>query len=130
MMKFDVIPNESVGQLYFGAERSSVRTILNGFKGEFKKSKFSKTTTDDFSYCHVFYDKDNRCNAVEFFEKCELIYHGKDLFRISVAELKSLVPDIKEEYGSYISMQASIGVVFNGGSVESVLIGGKDYYCQ
>ena len=129
MMQFRIVPSESVGKVLFGAERNEVRSILNGFKGEFKKSKFSKTTTDDFGYCHVFYNKDNQCNAVEFFEECELLYKGKDLFKISVLELKKLFPDIKEEYGSYISVMASIGVVFNGDAVESILIGCKDYYC-
>jgi hypothetical protein len=128
-MQFEVTPNEAVGKVFFGADREEVRCVLNGFKGEFKKSKFSKNTTDDFGYCHVFYNRNNQCNAVEFFEKCELIYMGKDLFKISALELKKLFPDIKEEYGSYISVLASVGVVFNGDTVESVLIGCKDYYC-
>lgn len=129
MMKFIIIPNKSVGEILFGIERNEVKNILTGFKGEFKKSRFSKNTTDDFGYCHVFYDSNDRCNAIEFFSKSKLIYKDLNLFDLGVDEIRELFPDIKEEYGSYISQKSSIGIVFEGNAVESVLIGCENYYC-
>ncbi len=128
-MEFVIIPNKSIGEILFGLERNEIRNILTGFKGEFKKNKFCKNTTDDFGYCHVFYDGKDKCNAVEFFSPKKLIYENKNLFDLSIEELKYLFPDIREEYGSYISQKSSIGIVFEGNVVESILIGCKDYYC-
>ena len=129
MMKFSVNPNEYVGNIKFGQTRDEVRRLLTGFKKEFKKNKYSRNTTDDFGYCHVFYDVENRLNAVEFFEQCNLVYQGENLFEITVDELKKLLPDIREDYGSYISQKYSIGITFDGTRVDTVLIGCKDYYC-
>lgn len=128
-MKFEIMPNQSVGKVLFGLERNKVKGILPGYKGEFKKSKFSKTSTDDFGYCHVFYDSKDRCNAVEFFEKVELIYKNMNLFDLRLDDLQSVFPDMKEEYGSYISKKYSIGIVFSENKVESILVGCEGYYC-
>ena len=59
-MKINVVPLQEVNGVKFGMHRNEVRAIL-GEAREFKKSKFSKNTTDDFGYCHVFYDTDNQC---------------------------------------------------------------------
>ncbi|MEE0264641.1 MAG: hypothetical protein UD936_03350 [Acutalibacteraceae bacterium] len=129
MMKFNIIPNEAVGDVLFGMTREEVRGILTGFKAEFKKSIYSENTTDDFGCCHVFYDEHNKCNAIEFFEKCELIYNDVNLFELSPDELKSIFPDMTEEYGSYCSLKSSIGAIFEEDVMDSILIGCKDYYC-
>ena len=36
------------------------------------KSKFSKNTADDFETCHVFYDLDNNCEAIELFSNINI----------------------------------------------------------
>lgn len=127
-MKFLFKPNKAVGKVEFGFCRSEVRKILTGFKKEFKKNIFSKNTTDEFEYCHVFYDKSDKCNAVELFGTCELIYENKNLFKLSLSDFERLFPDMTEEYGSYFSKKHSIGVSFDDGRVESILVGCKDYY--
>lgn len=128
MMKFEIIPNKSVGEVYFGMERSLVRSILDGFQKEFRKSKFSKNTTDDFGYCHVFYDVENKCNAIEFLGDSEVVYGNRNLFEISVDELIDIFSDIREDYGSYISKEYSIGIIFEENKIEAILIGCKGYY--
>ena len=128
-MVFTIIPTKAVGKIPFGLPREEVKNILSGFSGSFKKSKFSKNTTDDFGYCHVYYDDKDRCTAIEFFEKCELIYDGVNLFEQNATTLKKLFSDIKEEYGSYISVKYSIGIVMDNNTVESILIGKENYYC-
>lgn len=92
MLKYEIIPNKSVGRIVFGTERDKVRKILPGFQNEFKKSLFSKSTTDDFGYCHVFYDKRNECNAVEFFGDIEIIYKKKSLFGLAKEEIIDMFP--------------------------------------
>lgn len=127
-MKFVFVPNESIGEIMFGIDRNEIKAILNGFRGAFKKNKFSKNTADDFGYCHVYYDVNNKCNAVEFFAPNELLYNDENLFDMNETDLKNVFPDIIEEYGSYISLKYSIGVVFNDNKIESILVGCKDYY--
>ena len=46
-------PLVEVNGVKFGMKRCDVRKIF-GNATEFKKSKFSKTITDDFGFCHVF----------------------------------------------------------------------------
>lgn len=127
-MQMIFIPNQSVGQISFGLERNKVKDILPGFKGEFKKNKYSMNTTDDFGYCHVFYDKNDQCIAIEFFESIDLLYNNHNLFELNVNEIKRLFNDVYEEYGSYISVNSSIGFFVEGGKIESILLGCKDYY--
>ena len=127
-MDFVIVPNKSVGEVLFGLKREEVREIFVGFKGTFKKSKFSKNLTDDFGYCHVFYNAKDECNAVEFFEESTLIYKNRNLFDLQLNELNEMFSDIREEYGSYISVKDSVGIVFGDGKVESILIGCRGYY--
>ena len=128
-MTFDLIANKAIGQLDFGMDRSDVRELLPGFKGSFKKSKFSKNTTDDFGYCHAFYDSNDKLNAIEFFSGSEILYNDKNLFNLSVNELLELFSDLSEEYGSYISKESSIGITVEDGKIACILIGCSGYYC-
>ena len=128
-MQLTITPTRNVGGISFGMDRNNVRRILPGFQKEFKKSKFSKSSTDDFGYCHVFYNTEDRCNAVEFFEGVELIYNNSNLFELSIDGLKKVFPDLCLEYGSYISRRYSIGIVINNNKVESILVGCQNYYC-
>ena len=127
-MRFLFNPNESVGKVKFGMERAEVRSVFPGFKKEFKKNIFSRNTTDEFEYCHVYYDKNDKCNAVELFAGNELIYKNKNLFTLASSDLKKFFPDVIEEYGSYISKKYSVGISFEDGKVDSILVGCKDYY--
>ena len=127
-MVFKIIPNKAVGKITFGLSREEVKNLLSGFRGAFKKGKFSKNTTDDFGYCHVYYDESDRCVAIEFFEKCDLIYNDINLYDLNASTLQNLFSDIKEEYGSFISEKYSIGIVMDNNTVESILIGKENYY--
>lgn len=129
MMKFDVVPNKSVGNVIMGMDRDSVRKKLAGFKKEFKKTLFSRRATDDFGYCHVFYNSEDKCNAIEFWGNVKLVYKNTNLFDLKKEELPEYFSDIKEDYGSYISRKYSIGISYDGNKIESILIGCKGYYC-
>ena len=67
---------------------------------EFKKTKFNKNTTDDFGFCHVFYDDNDCCEALELFENAEVEYNGKLIFPSTKAEIVNIIDDIEpDEYG-------------------------------
>ncbi len=127
MVKINAQPLSEVNGVKFGMKREAVRQML-GEAREFKKSKFSKTTTDDFGYCHVFYDINDKCEAVEIFVGSEVSVNGKIIFPTSIEGAKEIVPDLNEDNGSFISISKSIGIYAPSGNMESILFGVSGYY--
>lgn len=121
------IPLSEVNGVRFGMKRSEVRSIFGEAK-EFKKSKFSKTTTDDFGFCHVFYNLNDECEAIEIFDESEVWINGKNIFPEGVDTLKSMLADLEEDEDGFISKSQSIGVYAPNDKTESILFGCKDYY--
>lgn len=128
MFRWIATPLSEVNGVKFGMERAEVRKILGGKYTEFKKSKFSKTTTDDFGVCHVFYDLNDRCEAVEIFDECEISIEGKIVFPLDIEAVKDIISDLEEDAGSYISKSQSIGIYAPEGKAESILFGVPGYY--
>lgn len=112
----------------FGMERSEVRTLLGEPVREFKKSKFSKMTTDDYSEYHIFYDKDNKFEAVEFFDEVEIKIDNNIIFPISIDSLTKMNYNFTSDGDGIISVEYSIGVYAPNKNPESILFAKKDYY--
>ena len=87
MLKWSATPLEEVNGVKFGMLREEVRKVLGNTCREFRKNKFSKNTTDDFGVCHVFYNQDDRCEAVEVFDRREIIMEGKAVFPLDMPEV-------------------------------------------
>ena len=67
--KISISPYSGIQQIKLGSDRESIRKALGDYK-EFKKTKASANSTDDFKWVHVYYNKSNKCVAFEiFFEK-------------------------------------------------------------
>ncbi len=128
MLKWIAKPLKEVNGIRFGMSRADVRKILGRQYNEFRKSKLSKNTTDDFGICHVFYDSDDMCEAVEVFADCEVSINGKTIFPLDIASVKCMITDLKESYGSYISESYSIGIYAPNNQPESILFGTHGYY--
>lgn len=128
MLKWSATPLEGINGVKFGMPRSEVRKVLGGKYKEFRKSKFSKNTTDDFGICHVFYNPDNKCEAVEVFDECEILVNGEVIFPLDISSVKKRISDLKEDTGSYISKELSIGIYAPEGKPESILFGEAGYY--
>ena len=127
-MQFKVIPNISVGIINFGEDRQKVRDVLGLDYTEFKKTKFSKNTTDNYGDFHVFYDEDNKCEAVEFFGGVELSIDEIKIFPSTVEILIKTVEGFKQDNYGYLNTQKSIGITNNENQIESILIGKRNYY--
>ena len=90
---FTINPFSSVGKISFGANRDEVRNILGQFT-EFRKTRFSKNTTDDFGGLHVYCNEGDTVDAIELFPIDTLVlYKKKDLFGLSKEELIMLFSD-------------------------------------
>ena len=127
MSKVFAQPLKEVNGIKFGMKREDVRKIIGEAK-EFKKSKFSKNTTDDFGYCHVFYNEDDECEAIEIFNNTEVLIDETVVFPINISEIKTIIKDLVEEEGSFISKSQSIGIYAPNGNMESILFGNIGYY--
>ena len=128
MYKWELKPCESIGPIKFGMDRSAVRKIIQIKCVEFQKSKYSKNTTDDFGWFHVFYTTDNKVDAVEIFEGIEIIMDGIVIFPIKTSDILNLIPDIEEDNGSYTHVEKSIGIEADSENAESILVGSEGYY--
>ena len=128
----NVIPTQSVGSIRFGMMREDVRTAVGSTCTEFRKSKFSKNTADDFGFMHVFYDEKNTCEAVELFNDCTVMVDGVCLMPSDKAVVDAWLKgrDGSVELSQYdaISKMLSIGIAASEGRVESILFGRVGYY--
>jgi len=122
-----VIPLVEVNNVKFGMKRNDVRMIFGEAK-EFKKSKYSKTTTDDFGFCHVFYNTNDECEAIEIFDSAIVQIDGKKVFPENMDLILDLVSDAEQDDYGFISKSKSIGVYAPDGKVESILFGCEGYY--
>lgn len=128
MMKtITAVPLYEVDGVKFGMKRGEVRNILGTAK-EFKKMKFSKTTIDDFGFCHVYYNINDECEAIEIFDECEVLINGNVVFPYEAGTLKSMINDIEEDESGFISKKQSIGVYAPDNKMESILFGCSGYY--
>ena len=132
MDKIEIKPYERVGTIKFGSNRETVRKDNGNFK-EFRKSRFSKNSTDDFSSFHVFYSEDDRVEAVEFFRESNLYFHDIQLFTQSYGDLKTrlnaLDSNNTEDESGIIYKSLGLSVYSpDGKQVESILVFEKGYY--
>ena len=128
MPKFVINSLVSVGNIRFGENREEVRKKLGDFK-EFKKSKFSKNTTDDFKNFHVYYTSDNKVEAVEFFPGSELEFEGKNLFEMKYSDFEFTDTDTQQDSSgiTYKNLGFSVYSPSNE-EIESIVVFAKGYY--
>lgn len=126
------IPTVSVGAVRFGMTREMVRAAVGSSFTEFQKTRFSKNTTDDFGFMHVFYDEQNTCEAVELFNDCVVMVDDVCLMPSDKSALDDWLKskDASSEIFSdgSVSKLLSMGVAASDGKVESILLGRVGYY--
>lgn len=123
MKKVSVTPLKSVNGVSFGSSRSTVRKEFGKFK-EFKKSKTSVNTTDDFGWCHVFYDATDKMIAVELFAKeCNIVVGSTNVDLTSLALAKKSM-----NMNGDTDEARSISIGMSDGKVGSVVFGKRDYF--
>ena len=126
--KIIVEPLKRIDGILFGIDRGEVRKYFGNNFEEFKKSKFSKNTTDDYGYCHIFYDEDNKFEAIEFFDEVTIIIDDIIVFPNRIEVIKKVSDDFEKDEESYISKEKSIGIYAPNDRMESILLGIKGYY--
>lgn len=88
----------------------------------------SETLTDDYGYCHVYYNKNNECEAVEIFDSVEVFVNDKQIFPISIEQAKNIIPDFEQDEDGLINYNLSIGIYAPDDKMDSIIFGEKGYY--
>jgi len=126
--RIDVIPLQQVYGISFGAKREKVRQHF-GHYTEFHKEADSSVTTDDFGFCHVFYNDKDEMEAVEFFaDEVDVYIHDLKIFPIPLEEAIEIIPDAELDDDGLLSKTQSIGIYAPDEEAESILFGEKGYY--
>ena len=121
-----------VGEIRFGMSREDVRNALGEFK-EFKKNQFSKNATDDFKICHVYYDLQDKVEAIEFFQGMDvkLALNSIGVFEHGYNELIKYVKEmdaaIEIKADGFVSKKG-ISVYAPSGETETVLLTSEKYW--
>ena len=126
-MRFDAVPTVSVNGVKFGMSREKVRSLL-GTAAEFYKGKDAVNTTDNFKFCHVAYDENNKCEAIEIFDESEVYVNGSLIFPTDFETAKKVIEDLEEDDDGLISISKSIGIYAPCGDMESIVFGKEGYY--
>ncbi|MDR1042614.1 MAG: hypothetical protein LBL54_01765 [Clostridiales Family XIII bacterium] len=131
MKTFVLIPTIKCGEIEFLSNRARVRSLLGTYK-TFLKSNTSENTTDDFGYCHAYYDSSNRIIAIEFFPEANLQYNEITLFLLTAKELTKLLEsndrDIQADNYSVLSRKLGICAEIDDDEIKSILVCTADYY--
>jgi hypothetical protein len=128
MDRWEFKPLVSVGIIKFGMSREEVRDLLGGEYTEFKKSKYSKNTTDDYGSFHVFYTIENKVEAVEIFDGIEIVWNDEIIFPIAMNEIEDKISGIEKNGNEYTHIGMSVGISAGDAKAESILVGEKGYY--
>jgi hypothetical protein len=137
-MNFEIVPYVGIGCIKFGMKREEVRKCFDNQYEEFKKTPFSETLTDDFGGCHVFYKKQDTCEAIECFEESNVMMDGKKIIGMPYAEIKAMFEEIDNSLefndAGFTSFKYGTGVYAPFAQdrpsepVESVIVFEKGYY--
>ena len=123
----NVIPLKSVGKVKFGMSRDKVRSLFGNYT-EFVKNKFSKNNpTDNFGFCHVYYDTSGKCYLIEIFDG-DVYIGGTKVFPTDISTIKSVIPDLEKSDVGYTSRSKSIGIETDGNTVTSIAFGIRGYF--
>jgi hypothetical protein len=128
---FELIPMVRCGEIEFLSDRVLVRKSLGNFT-VFTKSKQSENSTDNFGYCHAYYNAENKIVAIEFFTGADLEYKSYKLFELTPDGLVSLLEtDDKEtivDEFSVFSRKLGVRAEKTVDEIKSVLICAPGYF--
>lgn len=110
-MIFEIVPTIKCGELDFLTDRVNVRKLLCKHS-TFTKSKSSENSTDDFGFCHVYYNTSNQLIAIEFFLEADLRLYGEKIFWLSAEELANLLKSYDEAViiDEYYILSKALGI--------------------
>ena len=129
-MNFEIKTTICINNIAFGDNRKKVRNAFGKDYTVFKQNKFAENTTDAYSDFHIFYNKHNEFEAIEFYNlNHTFIIDNKPFNGGTIESIKKSFPDIiKIEDDFYVDLKAALGFDFEDTLCSSILIGNSGYY--
>lgn len=123
-------PNHRINGLEFGREHSVIRDAL-GDPIRIIKDYDSESIIEVYPTYHVYYAKDNKFEAIEFFgNNVHLSINSQLFYPGTLNDAREILPDLEEKYGTYLSKKYSVGFSVEEDKIISVLVGREGYYNQ
>ena len=133
MKAFAFIPLKSIGEVVFGESRENVRHKLGAFQ-EFKKTNRAKNTTDDFGFCHAYYDVEDKCEAIEFVRnETSVMWEDRDIYAYDYKTLEQFVASHDDaldiDSSGFISKKLQLAVYSpDKETIQAILFAREGYY--
>lgn len=131
-------PYVGVQEIDFDMKREVIRKKFNHEFTEFKKTHFSQNTTDAFEFCHIYYDNENLCEAIELFEPATVMFDNFVMTEQPYEKVKDFFDAIDDSLdfndAGFTSYKYGIGVFAPNASdepeepIESIIVFRKGYY--
>lgn len=131
-------PYVGVQEIGFNMKREVVREKFNNQFTEFKKTPFSQNTTDAFGFCHIYYDNENLCEAIELFETTTVIFDNFIMTKQSYEKVRGFFESIDDSLdfndAGFTSYKFGVGVFAPYAldepeePIESIVVFRKGYY--
>lgn len=129
-MKLTIRPLEEINGVAFGTKRKQVRKIFGSKYKEIRKNIYSKNTMDAYKEFHIYYDDDDKFEAIELYGNVEVEVMGIQIYPGSKKNILELLDNVHIEENGVISKELSIGISLteDEDTIDSILFGCKDYY--
>jgi hypothetical protein len=114
----------SVGEIRFGEFREEVRKLIGSRFEEFRRSASSTNTSDHYVElgCFVYYDTENKVEAVELSKPANAIFDGVDLLDVSIESLMAFMRShdskIELESDGFVSNKTGVSAYIPGIDVD------------
>lgn len=129
-MRFNIILFEGTDIIKFGMSSQEVQSLLEARPTFFKKAEYIPEVEDYGGKCHVYYDADGKCEAIELFPPSEVYYENASLMgesRSMIKEFFSMFEDNIENTSVIGLKNSEFSVYIPDTTVESVYLARKGY---
>ena len=139
-MTLPVLSHVGIGPLTFGMTREEVEHAVGSRPHRFRKTLACATLTDAFDGAgmHVYYDDQDRVEAIELFAPARPTFNDHDLHNMPysslIAAIRILDPEVQEDELGFTSNALGFGVYTEAKDTqpeqpaEAVIVFRKDYY--
>lgn len=132
---YDIKSYQGFGEIKFGDKSKVIEKNMKAKPRKFKKGPLAIKETDKYDSFFVYYDKDGKCEAIEFYNNARFM--GISFFDVKYSDVevafRNIDSNIKIDEVGFTSNKFGIGVYApnkddNDANVESVIIFRKGYY--
>ena len=134
---YEIKSYQGVSEIKFGDESAVIEKFMKIKPSKFKKSPYDISETDAYEDFFVYYDKDGKCDAIEFNSNADVIFKNISFFGVKYVDVENAFRNIDSDIGidevGFNSNKFGIGVYApnkddNDAEIESVIIFRQGYY--